>query len=78
MKDSREKVEAFLADLDELSRKHGVWIETHEGERDSVTLVDEDTNMIAYGLYNDEDTQEYLVDKGLMDEDWKDGKLVQD
>lgn len=50
----------FLEELDLLSRKHGVWIDTSQIS-ESVDLIDEDLRVIAGGLYCDDDTQEYLV-----------------
>ena len=55
----RSKIDGFLKELNRLSRKHGVWIETTSD--DSVTLVNEDLEIIGIGLYNDADTQEYCV-----------------
>jgi hypothetical protein len=50
----------FLKELDTLSRKYGIWIEVDENA-DGIALVNEDLDVIAVGLYCDEDTQEYLV-----------------
>jgi hypothetical protein len=54
------KLSKFLKELDSLSRKYGIWIEVDENA-DGVALVNKDLDVVAVGLYCDEDTQEYLV-----------------
>lgn len=49
----------FLKELDELSRKYGIWIEVDE-KLAGIALVNEDLDVIAV-VYRDECTQEYLV-----------------
>jgi hypothetical protein len=56
----REKVEKFLSELEQLSKKYGVWIE-NELRDEEVKLIDSNYNTLAEGLFNDEDTQEYLT-----------------
>lgn len=56
------KVLNFLDELDALSRKHGVWIETKDVEEGTVTLVDKEGAELATGLEIDDDSQEYIVD----------------
>lgn len=56
------KVLNFLDELDALSRKHGVWIETKDVEEGTVTLVDKEGAELAAGLEIDDDNQEYIVD----------------
>ena len=54
---------AFLEELDALSRKHGVWIDTSDVDSGTVDLFNAEERIIAVGLYCDEDTQEYLVEE---------------
>jgi hypothetical protein len=56
------KVLNFLDELDALSRKHGVWIETKDVEEGTITLVEEDGTQLATGLEIDENSQAYIVD----------------
>ena len=56
------KVLNFLDELDALSRKHGVWIETKDVEEGTFTLVDKEGAELATGLEIDDDSQEYIVD----------------
>ncbi|EMI10387.1 hypothetical protein [Anoxybacillus gonensis] len=54
----------FLKELDELSRKYGIYIEVGENS-DGITLVNEDLDVIAV-VYLDKDTQEYLVREDIL------------
>lgn len=59
------KLSKFLEELDELSRKHEIWIQVND--TNYVDLIDGEYNVIAKGLYNDENTQEYLVEENYRD-----------
>lgn len=59
------KLRKFLEELDELSRKHEIWIQVND--TNYVDLIDGEYNVIAKGLYNDENTQEYLVEENYRD-----------
>jgi hypothetical protein len=52
------KVEKFLKELGELSRKHGVWIEVYDAM--DIELIDENYETMAIGFYCD-DYQSYEV-----------------
>jgi hypothetical protein len=60
------KIREFLKELDTISRKYGIWIEVDENA-DGIALVNEDLDVIAVGLYCDDDTQEYLVQEVISE-----------
>ncbi len=62
--ESLSPLDLFLKELDLLSRRCSIWI---TGASDA-ELVDGEYNVIATGLDNDEDTQEYFVDEELWKE----------
>lgn len=55
----KSNIQSFLDELDLLSRKHGVWIEVDPHEKNSVSLIDENLDTIAYDFHCEEDSQEY-------------------
>lgn len=55
-----DKVQEFLKELDEISRKHGVWLNLDDVEG-SLDLEDAECKVVAEGLSIDPDSQEYKV-----------------
>lgn len=62
MQQKIEKVGSFLEALDDLSREHGVWIDTEGVFSGRINLINENLDIIASGFESDGDSQEYVVD----------------
>lgn len=61
----KANLEQFLLELEELSKKHGVWIVSQLEDRDLVSLVNTNFELIAIGLHNEIEGQRYMVEKRL-------------
>ena len=58
-------LEEFLLDLEKLSKKHGVWIMSQLEDRELISLVNSNYELIATGFHNEVEGQRYAVEKTI-------------